>query len=148
MDHFQETANCQIVDACGDSNIDSSNGQQQLDPDTANNNRSSITQLLVSSQEQETAPRSLRSNDDNDNDDDTTAISITYDISEYEILDGPSIMRCDRWRPSEEEPGSCTNRIMPGEVWPTSMYRKTHFECCSDFFKLESCSVVDVCETR
>ena len=58
----------------------------------------------------------------------------------------PSIPRCSQWRPSKAEPGSCTNELLPdGERWPLSMFRTSHTDCCRDFFKLSSCSIVDVC---
>lgn len=47
------------------------------------------------------------------------------------------------WRPSEEEPTSCTNKAIPGTLWPDFMFRKTHIECCRDFFNLEDCRMLD-----
>ena len=50
---------------------------------------------------------------------------------------------CSQWRPSDQEPGSCTNRRTDG--WPSSMFRETHVDCCNDFFHSMECPIVDVC---
>lgn len=59
-----------------------------------------------------------------------------------------SLGSCNKWRPSEDEPGSCTNeRVPPGKRWPESIFRSTHLECCKDFFSMERCSILDVCSS-
>lgn len=51
---------------------------------------------------------------------------------------------CSQWRPSSDQPGTCTNS-QADVVWPASMFRSTHSECCKDFFNYSTCSIVDVC---
>lgn len=91
-----------------------------------------------------------------DDDDGITSYAAAATISESSQRDSkistPSaaattnISRCNQWVPSKTEPGSCTNQILPDvELWPSSMFRSTPDECCRDFFKLTSCSIVDVC---
>lgn len=89
----------------------------------------------------------------NDEEDDTLseknaiALNVKGDITAATLTEIPAaatLSKCNQWVPSEEEPGSCTNKQMPS-TWPLSMIRATYSECCRDFFGLEKCSVVDVC---
>ena len=115
MDHFNETAYCQIVDRCDN------------DADGYSTPSAAYTRSLLSIVSTATA---------------TTSPS----PSQLDTTTATAFSECNQWRPSEKESTSCTNRIVPGDVhWPVSMVRRTSEECCRDFYKGESCAVVDVC---
>lgn len=102
MDHFNETANCHIVDYCSE-----------------DKSREIPAALLPRRHSSKPIPK----------------------FNEEEPSTAPS--NCSQWRPSDEEPGSCTNRHADG--WPTSLFRETQIDCCHDFFHSLSCPIVDVC---
>ena len=94
------------------------------------------------------------SDDTNEDDASIAVVSTTRRNQDYSTKDVAIIQpdqeptspssSCSQWRPSGDQPGTCTNS-QADVVWPASMFRSTHSECCKDFFNYSTCSMVDVC---